>query len=264
MSLKEFILHCHENLIKGDSREVSLALEYLSKRNLLQSTIVNHQIGYCSTDIELPDSVRFLGQDSYEENKKWNMSSYIKGRIIVPIYSEFNKIVGLATRVPSTLPGNTWWNTPFKKSNHIFLLNCIRKEVFSQNKIFLVEGYMDALILLQFGLKNVGCIMGTALTTRKIGLIARYCNNVCFCFDSDKNSAGQNAQQVAIVTLKKFDFCEKISVIKDLPIGEDPDVFVVKHGLEEFVGKEHILKPMEIKKIIKAVETKGKGVVNAQ
>lgn len=264
MSLSEFILECHNNLIKGINREDVVAFEYLIKRNLLKNSIVSNKIGYCSINTTLSDSIRFYGQEDSEENKKWDMSSFIRGRIIVPIYSEFNKPVGFATRVPSILPGNTWWNVPFKKSNHIFLLGTIRKEVFNQNKIYLVEGYMDALILLQYGLKNVGCIMGTALSSRKIGLIARYCNNVCLCFDTDKNEAGQNAQKMAIAILKKFDFCEKISVIDSLPVGEDPDVFVVKYGLDSFLFNERILKSTEIKRICKSITTKGKEYSNAQ
>jgi DNA primase len=258
MSLSEFILECHNNLVKKVDREETIALEYLTKRNLLESSIVTHKIGYCSSSIVLPDSIAYFGQDVSEENKKWNMSSFIRGRIIVPIFSEFNKPVGFATRVPSTLPGNTWWNVPFKKSNHIFLLNKTRKEVFNQNKIYLVEGYMDALILYQNGMKNVGCIMGTALTSRKIGLIARYCNNICLCFDTDKNKAGQNAQKIAIVTLKRFDFCDKLSVIDNLPIGEDPDVFVTKYGMEAFLFNERVLKSTDIKKIFKEIASKNK------
>lgn len=263
MLLKEFILECHNNLINAKDEE-KVALEYLTKRNLLKTSIVSHRIGYCSLATTLSRSIRFYGQELSEESKKWDMSSSIKGRIIVPICSEFDKIVGFATRVPSALPGNTWWNVPFKKSNHIFLFNVTRKEVFSQNKIYLVEGYMDALILFQYGLKNVGCIMGTALASRKIGLIARYCNNVCLCFDSDKNEAGQNAQKTAIATLKKFDFCEKISVIDSLPIGEDPDVYTVKYGVDAFLSNERVLKPLEIKKICKEVASKGKEYTYAQ
>jgi len=264
MSLSEFILECHSNLIECKDKEADVALEYLTKRNLLKESIVSHKIGYCSLATTISESIRFYGQDNSEESKKWDMSSCIRGRLIVPIYSEFGKPFGFATRVPSTLPGNTWWNTPFKKSNHIFLLSKTRKEVYNQNKIYLVEGYMDALVLLQYGLKNVGCIMGTALSSRKIGLIARYCNNVCLCFDSDKNEAGQNAQKMAIAILKKFDFCEKISVIDSLPIGEDPDVYVAKYGLDIFLSNERVLKPMEIKKICKKIASKGKEYSHAQ
>lgn len=264
MSLSEFIVACHNNLVKRIDREAVVALDYLTNRNLLEESIVTHKIGYCSSATALPDFIRFFGQESSEENKKWDMSSFIRGRLIVPIHSEFGKPVGFATRAPSKLPGNTWWNVPFKKSNHVFLLNKTRKEVFSQNKIYLVEGYMDALILFQHGMKNVGCIMGTALSSRKIGLIARYCNNVCLCFDTDKNEAGQNAQKMAISTLKKFDFCEKISVIDNLPIGEDPDVFVVKYGLEPFLFNERVLKSVEIKKICKDIASKSKEFSHAQ
>lgn len=264
MSLLDFISECHNELVQSKNQESSLALEYLTKRNLLNSSILLNKIGYCSREKNIPDYVRFYGQDSLEENKKWDASRFIKGRIIVPIYSEFGKLVGFATRTPSSLPGNTWWNISFKKSHHIFMMNMCRKEVFKQNKIYLVEGYMDALILFQQGLKNIGCIMGTSLMTRKIALIARYCNNVCLCFDVDKNESGQKAQNTSIAALKKFDFCEKISVIDGLPIGEDPDTFVIHNGLESFLAKEHILKPAEIKKICKNVFEKSKGIVYAQ
>jgi len=264
MSLSDFILECHNNLVKGGNREVVVAQEYLTKRNILGRCINAHNIGYCSNSTTLPDFIRFLGQENTEEDKKWDMSYFIRGRLVVPIYSEFGKAVGFATRVPSTLPGNTWWNVPFKKSSHIFLLNVAREEAYKQNKIYLVEGYMDALTLYQEGIKNVGCIMGTALASRKIGLIARYCNNVCLCFDTDKNEAGQNAQKMAISILKKFDFCEKISVIDNLPVGEDPNVFVIKHGIGEFLSKERALKAVEIKRICKEIATKGKEYANAQ
>ena len=264
MSLSEFIVACHNNLINRIDREAIIGLEYLTSRNLLEESIVTHRIGCCSSSTKLPDFIRFFGQESCEENKKWDMSSFIRGRLIVPICSEFGRVVGFSTRVPSKSPGNTWWNVPFKKSNYIFLLNKTRKEVFNQNKIYLVEGYMDALVLYQSGIKNIGCIMGTSLSSRKIGLIARYCNNVCLCFDTDKNEAGQKAQKMAIAILKKFDFCEKISVIDNLPVGEDPDVFVTKYGIEPFLFNQRVLKSVEIKKIFKDVYCKNKEFSHAQ
>jgi len=257
MSLKDFIERCHTNLLENKTeQEVLVAKEYLTKRNLLEKSIISTRIGYCNSDWKLPDSVRFFGEEERDNDGSKNgyadyISSHFNGRIVVPVYSEFNKIVGIATRKPLSEKGNTWWNlpSPFKKGEHLFLLNISKKNIFDKNKVYLVEGYMDAIILQQYGLNNVVAVMGTALTSKKIGLIARYCNNVCICFDMDANESGQKARDMSIAILKKFDFCENISVINGLPIGEDPDTYVAKNGLDVFLEKEVVLKDSDIEKI---------------
>ena len=267
MSLREFIDQCHNSLKNEKSREVFLAKEYLNNREIKDDSFATYQIGYCPLlNSTIPDDVRFFGQEEIV-GRKWDMSRYLKGHIVVPIFDEFGTPVGLASRKPSTEAGNSWWNlpNPFKKGNYLYLLNNSRKEIFKTNKIYLVEGYMDALILHQYGIKNIAAIMGTALSTRKIGLIARYCNNVCLCFDADKNQAGQDAQKKAVAMLMKFDGCwENISMINDLPIGEDPDVFVAKHGVDKFLEMERVLSSDEIRKICKEAMSKDKEIVYAQ
>ena len=147
--------------------------------------------------------------------------------------------------------GNTWWNCPFKKGHHLFLLDKARKDIYSNNKIYLVEGYIDALVLSQEGLNNVVGLMGVTISSRKLGLIVRYCNNICLCMDVDKNQAGQKAQDKAICTLDKFDICESISILDNMPVGKDPDEFVLENGLKGFLNKERILTGAEILEIQK-------------
>lgn len=257
MTLVDFIKLCHMHLVSSsEDRELQVAQEYLKSRNLLANSIKSVKIGYASSTISLPDEVKYFGEEyrKDEDGKRWDMSSYINGKIIVPVYSEFDGLVGLATRKPSSEKGNTWWNlpTPFKKGNHLFLLNLARKSIFEKNKVYVVEGYMDALLLWQSGLTNVVSLMGTALTSRKLALLVRYCNNVCLCFDTDENEAGQRANDLAIATIKKFDFCEAISTIQ-LPVKEDPDVYVVKNGLSGFLALENTLKDTDIEKICRKV-----------
>jgi len=266
MSLKEFIISCHKNLIGNNSQEVVIAKEYLHSRNLLEKSIISATIGYCNSEETLPDYVRHFGKEFRKEEGYWDLSYFIKGRIIVPVFSEFNKVVGIATRKPSHEDGNTWWNfpAPFKKGNHLYLLNSAKKSIFEKNKVYIVEGYMDALILKQYGLENVVGLMGTAFSLRKTALISRYCNNICLCLDSDLNQAGQKATETAIFNIKKFDFCENISVIKGLPEGEDPDVFIVKNGLDSLLQKEVILDNLDIEKVCKKVTKSNKEIVYAQ
>jgi len=264
--LSEFIKECNVSLLSGADREIKTAREYLiNERKLLEKSWNSHIIGYCKTGFNIPDPVRFYGSGDTE--KRWDISPYIHGKIIVPIFSEFGEVVAFATRSPTSKPGNSWWNlpSPFKKGNHLFLLDKARKTIFEKNKVYVVEGYMDALVLFQYGLKNVVGIMGTAFALRKISLIARYCNNICLCFDTDDNESGDKGKQIAITILKKYDFCENISVIH-LPLKIDPDVFVSKEGLDAFLKLEKTLTQSEIYKLCQKVvrEETSKEILYAQ
>jgi len=255
--LVQFIQECHDNLLASDNKEVEAAQEYLQKRHLKPETIHLHQIGYCCKKQILPDEIKYYGKDGDCSSEK-GYGYFINGRVIVPVYSEFGIAVGFATRKPSFEEGNTWWNLPkpFKKGEHLFLLDKTRKEIFAGNKVTLVEGYMDAIILHQEGLKAVVAIMGTNLSSRKIGLIARYCDNICLCLDVDANMSGQKGQDKAVYVLKEFDFYDSISVVESLPVGEDPDIFVAKKGIKALLSNERKLSPKEINKIWKSVKVK--------
>jgi DNA primase len=245
--LNDFISQCHSNLLNASSNEVRSAQLYLSKdRSIDEDSWKTHRVGYCPSDAFLHSSIKYLGSD---EDNKWSIQRYVKGRLIVPIFSEFGDIVAFATKVPTMEAGNPWWNTKFIKSNHLFLLDKARYSVFNKNKIYIVEGYIDALMLYQSGLRNVVAVMGTATTVRKIALIARYCNNVCLCFDSDKNGSGDNAKNAMIAILNKYSFCDEISTIDSLPIGKDPANFVQENGLKAFIDLERKLSEKEILKI---------------
>ena len=248
--LSYFIKTCHSNLIEQNSKETKNAIDYLYARKITEESIITHQIGYCNSNGELPDFIKRYGK---EDGSTCDYSYRICGKIIIPVFSEFGDVVGMATRTPSFDKGEKWWNLPkpFHKGNHLYLIDKSRKEVFNKNKIYIVEGYIDAISLYQNGIKNVGALMGTALTLRKIGLIARYCNNVCLCLDQDENESGQKAQDISIITLNRFAFCQELSVIEDLPMQEDPASYLMNHSAEDLLKMERIIKPGEIKDIIK-------------
>jgi len=266
--LSTFVKECHSQLITGKDRESEIARRYLlHDRKLLEESLKCHTIGYCRNDFKIPDPIRFYGTIHKEEDERWNISRKIRGRIIVPIFSEFGEVVAFATRVPTTEPGNPWWNlpTPFKKGNHLFMLDKARRFIFKENKIYVVEGYIDAFILFQHGIRNVVAIMGTAYTLRKVGLTARYCNNVCLCFDTDANDSGDKAKRLSTVILQKYNFCDEISVIDSLPVKEDPASFVSQHGVEKFLEMERVLDDIEIQKIYaEVIMGNNKGLIDAK
>ena len=115
---------------------------------------------------------------------------------------------------------------------------------------------MDAITLYQHGIKNVCALMGTRLSLRQIGLIARYCNNICMCLDSDNNQAGQKATKKNIeniLSLEKLRFCDKISIIDGIPLGTDPDEFICKNGKDAFLSLEKEITQEDIEEIIKGI-----------
>lgn len=257
--IKSFIDLCKKFLIE-DNNEAREAYNYLMQiRGLSDESIKIHNIGYCPKNISLPKQIASIGEDTDDEKEKKDYSYFIKGKIIIPIYDEFRKLVGFATRSPNTLKESTWWNTPFTKGDSLYLLSLTRRESFNLNKIYLVEGYMDALMLYQHGIKNVASLMGTNLSLRQIGLITRYCSNLCFCYDVDKNNSGQRAQNKSIASINKLNHLDSISVIKGLPEGVDPDQFLIKNGQEAFKNLEVELTADDIKKIIYMAEMAEKG-----
>jgi len=252
--LQEFITTCHNHLVNGEN----IARRYLlNDRHLTEKTLQVHQIGYCPRNMVIPDEIRYYGEDlDDQERRDWFWS--ISGRVIVPIYDEFGKAISLATRKPISEGKNPWWNLPFKKRSALYLLDKARRHIFKQNKVYILEGYVDGLVLHQHNLFNSVVIMGTAFTLRKIALIARYAENVCFCFDADENQAGQKASDLSVAILQKFCFIGDISIIDHMPNGEDPASFVSKNGLAAFLEGEKTLSSKEIKNICKKIDKKAK------
>lgn len=249
-----FINQCHCNLYNGTDFALQ-GIEYLTqKRGLLEETIKARLLGICHEDFELPDSIRYYGQLEDDEEKR-DFSKFILGRIIVPIHDEFGYVVAFATRSIRD-DGTTWWNTPFPKSNHLFLLGKSKRKIFESNKVYLVEGYMDAIVLQQCGIENAVAVMGTNLSLRQIGLLSRYCSNVCFSFDVDKNSSGQKAQKKSIIEINRFKIFDELSIICGLPEGVDPDEFILKYGKNQFLSGEKILEEKEIRLMSKSLMEK--------
>lgn len=217
----------HRDLIENKSDEVMVANRYLTAvRNLNNETLIVNKLGYCQVRQELP---RCLVERHY--------GRFIFGRAIVPIFGEFGELISFATRscIPS-LKG--WWHLPFTKKNHLFLFDKSRRYIFEQNKVYVMEGFMDTLVAFQESVRNVIAVMGTTLQGRGIGLLKRYCDSICLCFDVDPkdNEAGQRAQIKSIATLSTLGF-ENISQII-LPEGTDPDEYIIRHGVDNFYALE--------------------------
>jgi DNA primase (bacterial type) len=98
-----------------------------------------------------------------------------------------------------------------------------------EDNALMVEGYADLISLYQAGIQNVVASSGTALTEAQLKLIGRYSKNLTLVYDAD--SAGSSATVRGIDLALEHDLNVRIV---ELPEGEDPDSFVLKHGGIEF------------------------------
>jgi len=157
-----------------------------------------------------------------------------RSRIMLPICDLRKKVIGFGGRVfGEGMP--KYLNSPdtplFNKGRTLYLLDRAREATSREDTLIIVEGYFDAIALHQAGITNVVATLGTALTPDHIRTIRRFVTKVVLLFDPDE--AGVRA---ALRTLDLFvDSGLGVRVVS-LPAGEDPDLFVRKHGADSFLA----------------------------
>ena len=156
-----------------------------------------------------------------------------RDRVIFPIINTGGKVIGFGGRIigdgnPKYL--NSQESSVFRKKNNLYGLNLAKEEISREDRIILVEGYMDVIALYQAGIRNVCASLGTALTENQARLIRRYTKNVILSYDADE--AGQNAAMRGIDILYAEDLRPKVMKVSD---GKDPDEFIKKKGRKAFL-----------------------------
>jgi DNA primase len=171
-----------------------------------------------------------LGNHSAKSDKIYDK---FRNRIMFPIQDISGRVIGFGGRVINDSDNPKYLNTAetdiFTKGRHLYNLN--RAKAFCQDYLILVEGYMDVVALASAGVKNAIASLGTALTTNQALLIKQYNKTVYLSYDSDEagiSATIKNAQllddmglDVKIITLNK---------------AKDPDEFIRKFGIEEFLS----------------------------
>lgn len=217
--------------------QASLAREYALRRGLVQETIDNFQIGYAPDDwsqladylrrsrIHADDAVK-AGLISPSRRDDGTFTDRFRGRLIFPIVDTQERVVGFGGRliVEGRPDAPKYLNSPetpvFSKSKILYALNRARKSVQEQDRVVVVEGYMDAVACHQSGIAFVVATLGTALTEEHVRLMRRYAaKNVVLSFDADE--AGVRAALRAAELLGGSGSDLSLQVLS-LPQGEDP------------------------------------------
>ncbi|OQW92982.1 MAG: hypothetical protein BWK79_13530, partial [Beggiatoa sp. IS2] len=105
----------------------------------------------------------------------------------------------------------------------------------SLESVIIVEGYMDVLALVQYGIANVVATLGTTISEKQLQQLFRRVSEIVICFDAD--SAGEKAAWRALKTILPWLQDERQVKFAFLPNGEDPDSFVRQSGATAFLQK---------------------------
>ena len=155
-----------------------------------------------------------------------------RNRAMFPIIDSRGNVLAFGGRALEKDVERKYLNTSdtpvFNKRQHIYAANLLHRQR-HLDRVILVEGYMDVVSLVQFGVEGVCATLGTSLTEEQARLIGRYAPRVFLAYDGD--SAGQHA------ILRGLSIFEKEGIpamVLDFPDGLDPDEFIRRDGAEGF------------------------------
>ena len=218
-----------------------IGLQYLTQRGVTDEAMKAFHLGYAiDRGNELTDAARRAGFDldvlkslglvgTSQHGREYDR---FRGRVIFPILNTAGKVIAFGGR---DLKGGLakYINSPesslYKKSNELYGIFQAKSSIVSEDKCFLVEGYMDVIGMWQSGMKNVVASSGTALTDGQIAMIHRFTDNITLIYDGDK--AGIKAALRGIDMLLSHRLNVKVLL---LPDNDDPDSFARKHTSAEF------------------------------
>lgn len=231
-----FFIH---NLFKTD--DGSKCLKYISDRGLKIETIKKFFLGYAS--VEWDKLFRYLEKIGYSKSdiEKTGLvvhsgalyRDFFRNKLIFPIINRHNEVIGFGGRVlDNSLPKyiNTPENVVFLKRRNLFGINCALKNIQDENSVFIVEGYMDCLMMHQAGFTNTVATLGTALTDEHIKFLKGFVENFFLIFDGDE--AGRKAALRACEIFMNIGITPRIVL---LPEGEDPDSLIKNNKVEILV-----------------------------
>ena len=217
------------------------AIEYLKGRGLTGETAAKFGLGYAPDAWQnLQDAVADY-QDAAlveaglviaQEGKRYDR---FRDRAMFPIRNERGQIIGFGGRVlgkgePKYL--NSPETPVFHKGRELYGLHEHRRAIQQADRVVVVEGYMDVVMLDQHGVDIAVATLGTAITADQATRLLRLADEVVFAFDGD--NAGRKAAWRALEnSLPQAQDGKRLSFLF-LPEGEDPDSFVQAQGAAAF------------------------------
>ena len=230
----EFYAHVLWNTPDG-----SIAREYLKSRAITVETAKTFMLGFAPArpsslaaalnrrGLAKPGAVLGLVREDSDGAR-----DLFRARLMFPIRDVQARVIGFGGRVlDQRLP--KYINSPesplYSKARSIYGISEARQTIVANDRVIVVEGYIDAIMLAQAGFKETVASLGTALTADQLRILGRYTKNVLACFDGDE--AGRKA---SLRALEVFIDAGLLARGVFIPSGYDPDTLVRERGASAF------------------------------
>ena len=219
-------------------------VQYLKRRGISGQTAKNFKIGFA--DFNQNELLKVL-QSKFSEKEILESGNFLKNekgfypflrnRVTFPIFNSTGKTIGFGGRVTDdSMPKylNSKDSKFFNKTRELYGFNNAKKDHKTEDFI-VTEGYMDVVMLSEYGINNAVASLGTAFSQNHMNLMFKLRRKITFCFDSDE--AGLKAAWRALQISLKNVVDDKTVRFLFLPEGYDPDSFVKENGEQEFYKK---------------------------
>lgn len=159
-----------------------------------------------------------------KEIDKWNIG-YDKetNRIVFPLYSRFNQVVGFNKRVldhRTKSVNNKYINSKnsdiFNKSTFLYGLHYIKPEL---KYIIITEGSMDVILATKYGLQNVVCTLGTSLSQQHVEIIKKMNKIPIIIYDGD-DKGRYATQKAANLFIENGMYCKVVNLPEGLDLAD--------------------------------------------
>ena len=241
--LREAIFRMHELALESFRASLAgpmgeAARAYLERRGVAAETTAQFALGYSersgrtllrlfehhgfpSAQIEQSGLVRKRDDGSFYD--------YFRNRLMFPIHNESGKTIGFGGRALAADDNPKYLNSPetpiYRKSSVLYNLHRAKEAMRKEDRVILVEGYMDAIGVTAAGFRPVVASCGTALTAQQVQALKRHTQKIAVNFDPD--AAGANAAERSINLLLE----ESMHVrILELDGELDPDEYCKQRG----------------------------------
>jgi DNA primase len=217
------------------------AIAYLKQRGLTGESAARFALGVANDEWQ-PLATAFADyQDALlvevglvisNEGKRYDR---FRDRVMFPIRNERGQVIAFGGRIMQKGEPK-YLNSPetplFHKGRELYGLFEHRRAIQGEDRVLVVEGYMDVVMLDQHGVDNAVATLGTAITSDQAARLLRLANEVVFAFDGD--AAGRKAAWRALENSLPQARDGKLLSFLFLPDGEDPDSFVRAQGADAF------------------------------
>jgi DNA primase len=229
--------------LRGASGET--ARKYLARRGLSAETIERFGLGYSEASgrallrtFEKRDFSAAQVEESGLVGRRQDGSLYdrFRNRLMFPIHNESGKIIAFGGRALSDADQPKYLNSPetpiYKKSHVLYNLHRAKDAIRKEDRVILVEGYMDAIGVSAAGFAFVVASCGTALTSQHVQALKRHTSRILVNFDPD--APGANAAERSINTLLAESMQARMVELD----GElDPDEYCRERGAAAYQAK---------------------------